>query len=328
MQKKILITGCAGFIGSNLVDYLLKTTNRKIIGIDNFSTGLSKFIPSHERFQFSRFDIADRTNLEKLEILMSQCDTVYHLAANADVRYGLTHPTKDIEQNIVATLNTLIAAQASGTVKYFLFSSTGSVYGEATTFPTPETENFPIQTSLYGTSKIAAEGLISSFSEAYGIKSIIFRFVSIVGERYTHGHIFDFYKQMKIEKRPSLTILGDGAQNKSYLYVGDCVGGMVEIFEKTKDIPTKHNVSIYNLGSENSITVRDSAALIADYLNYDGFFEYTCGNKGWVGDNPIILLDTTKARKTGWRPNLTIHGGIRKTVEWLQQNEWIYDTKK
>lgn len=324
-MKKILVTGCAGFIGSNLVDYLLKT-GKFVVGIDNFSTGQSKFLPIHFNFQFERLDLTCDDDLPKLTTILTECDTVIHLAANADVRYGLDHPKKDIQQNVVATLN-LLECMMKANVEYLLFSSTGSVYGEAKTFPTPENESFPIQTSLYATSKIAAEGLISSYSEAYGIKSTIFRFVSIVGERYTHGHIFDFYRKIKIEKSPILTILGDGTQNKSYLYVQDCVRGMMEIFEKTKNIPTKHNVQIYNLGSENSITVTESANLIANYLKYDGEFKYTGGKRGWVGDNPFILLDTKKARQTGWSPDFTITGGIKKTLEWLSQNEWIYDKK-
>ena len=148
-------------------------------------------------------------------------DRVYHFAANADVRFGLKHRKKDINQNILVTYRILETIKKNK-INELIFSSTGSIYGEATQIPTKENSPFPIQTSLYGASKASAEAIISAYSEAYELKSYIFRFVSILGNRYTHGHVFDFIKKLKKNKNV-ISILGDGNQKKSYLHVDDCI---------------------------------------------------------------------------------------------------------
>ena len=190
----ILVTGCAGFIGSNLVDRLL-LLGYSVIGIDNFSTGKRRFLLnafSSHKFSLYEIDILDFNRLKDIFI---DANFIFHLAANADVRFGTDHPRKDLEQNTIATYNVLEAMRVNG-IKKIAFSSTGSVYGEASVIPTPEDGPFPIQTSLYGASKAACEGLISAYCEGFGFQSWIFRFVSILGERYTHGHIFDFYQNL------------------------------------------------------------------------------------------------------------------------------------
>src|SRR6516165_9241411 len=232
------VTGAAGFIGSALVDRLL-AERVEVIGYDNFSTGMREFLANaHTHSGFTLVE-ADTLETERLAMAMKGCDVVFHLAANADVRFGLQHPRKDLEQGTIATFNVLEAMRANG-VKDIAFSSTGSIYGEAKVIPTPEDAPFPIQTSLYGASKLAAEGLISAYCEGYGMRAWIFRFVSILGERYTHGHVFDFYAQLKVHPE-YLDVLSDGHQRKSYLHVQDCLTAMLTATEKASD-----RINIFN----------------------------------------------------------------------------------
>jgi UDP-glucose 4-epimerase len=250
---------------------------------------------------------------------------VFHLAANADVRFGLEHPGKDLQQNTIATFNVLEAMRANG-LRRIAFSSTGSVYGEAETIPTPENSPFPVQTSLYASSKVAGEGMISSYCEGYAFEGYIFRFVSILGERYTHGHIFDFYKQL-IDHPDYLKVLGDGTQRKSYLYVGDCLDAVLHVIGRDEARAAKHHTAIFNLGTDEYVRVTDSIGYICRELNLTPRLEYSGGNRGWVGDNPFIFLDTQRIRATGWKPALTIEQGIINTLQWLRQNRWVYDQR-
>ena len=320
-MQQIFITGAAGFIGSNLADRLL-AEGLSVVGWDNFSTGQTEFLAGaneHPNFKLIR---GDNLDLPALTAAMAGCDTVFHLAANADVRFGLEHPGKDLQQNTVATFNVLEAMRANG-IKKIAFSSTGSVYGEAETIPTPENCPFPIQTSLYASSKLAGEGMISSYCEGYGFEGYIFRFVSILGERYTHGHVFDFYKQL-LDHPESLKVLGDGNQRKSYLYVQDCVSAMLHVMNLGSATKAKHGVEIYNLGTNEYVQVKDSIGFICGALDLKPRIEFTGGERGWIGDNPFIFLETEKIRSTGWKPTLTIEQGIGRTLEWLQQNRWVY----
>ncbi len=324
-MQKIFITGAAGFIGSTLADRLL-ADGKTVVGWDNFSTGRHEFLAG--ALQQKNFQLIEGDNLDlpALTKAMAGCDLVFHLAANADVRFGLNHPSKDLQQNTVATFNVLEAMRANG-IKRIAFSSTGSVYGEAAMIPTPEDAPFPIQTSLYAASKISGEGMISSYCEGFKFEGYIFRFVSILGERYTHGHIFDFYKQL-LEHPDRLKILGDGLQRKSYLYVQDCVSAMLHVINQNTAQRAKHGVEIYNLGTPEYVQVNDSVRYICDALTLKPQREYSGGNKGWVGDNPFIFLETKKIQSTGWKTSLTIEQGIKRTLQWLQANQWVYETKK
>src|SRR5579863_7235942 len=244
-MTNVFITGVAGFIGSNLAERLLET-GHSVVGYDNFSTGQREFLSAvvtHPKFRLVE---ADNLDLSALTRAMAGCDTVFHLAANADVRFGLEHPSKDLQQNTVATFNVLEAMRANG-IQRIAFSSTGSVYGEAEKIPTPEDAPFPVQTSLYGASKVAGEGMIASYCEGFKFEGYIFRFVSILGERYTHGHVFDFYKQL-LDHPGQLKVLGDGTQRKSYLYVQDCVSAMLHVMTSGTAKNAKHGVEVYNLG--------------------------------------------------------------------------------
>jgi UDP-glucose 4-epimerase len=320
-MQKVFVTGAAGFIGSNVVDRLLDE-GCTVVGWDDFSTGQEDFVQQalkSERFELKRGDNLDLKNLTKA---MGGCDFVFHLAANADVRFGLQHPKKDLEQNTIATFNVLEAMRENN-IKRLAFSSTGSVYGEASVIPTPEDAPFPIQTSLYAASKAAGEGLIQAYCEGFGFEGYIFRFVSILGERYTHGHVFDFYKQL-LANPDQLKVLGDGRQRKSYLYVQDCISAMLHVIDLVTPKQAKHRCEVYNLGINDYCSVRDSISWICGFLGLSPELEFTGGDRGWVGDNPFIFLDTTKVRGTGWEPKLSIREAVIRTVAWLKENQWVF----
>jgi UDP-glucose 4-epimerase len=323
-MKKAFVTGAAGFIGSNLVDRLL-ADGVKVVGWDNLSTGQDRFLTDAEIAKTFSLSRGDNLNLPALTLAMKGCDFVFHLAANADVRFGTEHTRRDLEQNTIATHNVLEAMRANG-IKGIAFSSTGSVYGEAKIIPTPEDAPFPVQTSLYGASKVACEGLIAAYGEGFGFECYIFRFVSILGERYTHGHIFDFYKQL-IEHPTRLKILGDGLQRKSYLYVKDCVDAILHVTRKGTAKEAPHRTQIYNLGTTEFVQVKDSVRHICGALGLAPELAFTGGTRGWIGDSPFIFLDTSKIRATGWSPRLTIEQGILKTLRWLEANRWVYEAR-
>ncbi len=323
-MNTIFVTGAAGFIGSNLVDRLL-ADGKRVVGWDNFSTGQREFLESalkNPKFKLTEGDCLD---LSALTRAMAGCDFVFHLAANADVRFGLDHPHKDFQQNAVATFNVLEAMRNNG-IKHIAFSSTGSVYGEAEIIPTPENHPFPVQTSLYAASKLACEGFIHAYCEGYGFEGYIFRFVSILGERYTHGHVLDFYKQL-LAHPGRLKVLGDGTQRKSYLYIGDCLAAMLHVVNHATAKQTRHNVETYNLGTDEYVEVNGSVKFICRTLGLKPKLEYSGGKKGWVGDNPFIFLDTKKIRGTGWKTTLTIEQSILRTLQWLQKNQWVLERR-
>lgn len=320
----VFVTGGAGFIGSNLIDRLL-ADGVSVVAWDNLCTGQERFLEGalkNPRFRLVR---GDNLDLAALTAAMKGCDFVFHFAANADVRFGTEHPKKDLEQNTIATFNVLEAMRANG-IKRIGFSSTGSTYGEAAVIPTPEDAPFPIQTSLYGASKVAGEGLISAYGEGFGFEGYVFRFVSILGERYTHGHVFDFYKQL-VEHPDHLKVLGNGTQRKSYLYVQDCVDAMLHVTRLGTAANAKHRTQIYNLGTDEYVQVNDSIRFICTALGLKPELRYTGGDRGWIGDNPFIFLDTKKIQATGWKPKLSIEQGIVKTLRWLEANRWVYDTR-
>ena len=313
-MKKAVVTGCSGFIGSHVCDYLLKK-NYYVIGLDNLSTGNKKFNAKAKfsnNFKFYKIDLLN----DKIDKYFKKVDIVFHLAANADVRFGLNHRSKDIEQNIIVTQR-ILECIVKFKVKKIVFSSTGSVYGEAKNIPTSENTAFPIQTSLYGASKLSAEGLISAYSEGYDLQSYIFRFVSILGKRYSHGHVFDFIKNLK--RDPSkLVVLGDGTQRKSYLNIEDCVSG---IFKSLVFFNKK--INIINLGTNEYSNVKNSIKIICKIMKIKPKIIYTGGKRGWVGDNPFIFLDTKKIRSSGWKPKYNINESIKITANYLLNNLWL-----
>lgn len=313
------VTGCAGFIGSHLTERLL-ARGCAVIGFDDFSTGQRRFLESAMRHPGFRLVEGDARDGEALESAMRGSDFVFHLAANADVRYGTEHPRRDLERNTIATHRVLEAMRCNG-IRRIAFASSGSVYGEGAPVPTPEDAPFPVQTSLYGASKLACEGLICAYCEGFGFQSWIFRLVSILGERYSHGHVFDFCRQLR--SHPSyLQVLGDGCQRKSYLYVRDCVDGMLRAISHAD-----RRVNIFNLGADSYCEVRDSVTWISAALGLNPQVSYRGGARGWAGDNPFIHLETTRIRALGWHPTLTIEQGVLRTVAFLRDNAWVLDSR-
>jgi UDP-glucose 4-epimerase len=315
--RHAIVTGAAGFIGSNLADRLL-AEGWRVTGYDNFSTGLPEFLAEarrHAAFALVEGDLLDRATLNRA---VQGADMVFHLAANADVRHGTEHPERDLEQNTIGTFNVLEAMRQGG-VKRIAFASTGSIYGEHAMVPTPEDAPFPIQTSLYGASKLAGEGLIQAYCEGFGMTSVIFRFVSVLGERYTHGHVFDFCRKLFADPT-RLPVLGDGSQRKSYMHVGDCVDAVLLAAERAT-----RKVEIFNLGIDGSIQVRQSIGWITDELGFAPELVFAGGTRGWIGDSPLIQLDTARITRLGWVPKVSIEGGVRRTVRWLAANRFVFD---
>jgi UDP-glucose 4-epimerase len=317
--KTFIVTGCAGFIGSNMVDRLL-LEGFNVIGIDNFITGRREFLKNallDSNFKLLELDLLSN---EFSSYIFSDVEAVFHFAANADVRFGINHPRKDLEQNTIVSFNVLESMRKSR-INKIIFSSTGSVYGESSVIPTPEDAPFPIQTSLYGASKVACEGLISAYCGGFGFQSWIFRFVSILGERYTHGHIYDFYQKLKIEPTV-MTVLGNGRQRKSYLYIQDCIDAIMLSVNKTNE-----KINIFNLGVDGYIEVNKSIDLICRELGFKPRLEYSGGDRGWIGDNPLIYLDTKKIQSIGWMPKFNIEQGVIQTVKYLKNNEWVFEKR-
>lgn len=314
----VAVTGGAGFIGSNLVLRLLND-GHSVMMIDNFSTGRIENLGDnlhHPRLFINRIDLTDGDATCKT---LTDVDVVYHLAANADVRDGWKHPRKDHEQNIMATHNVLEAMRLNS-IPRIVFSSTGSVYGETKVVPTPENAPFPIQTSLYGASKLAAEALIQAYVEGGLVTATIFRFVSILGPRYSHGHITDFMRQL-LRNPDELTVLGDGSQTKSYLHVNDCVDALVDHFV------SRDKMCTYNLGVDDTITVLDSIGWITTEMGLTPTLKFSGGNQGWIGDNPLIHLDITAIRKSGWEPKHSIKESVIETTRWILANRWVLEPK-
>ncbi len=307
---KALVTGGAGFIGSHIVDRLFKD-NYEVVVYDNFNTGFRSFLDHHnEKVSIIEDDVL---NMTPLKSAMKDCDVVFHMQANADVRGGMDSNRIDLEQNVLATHNVLEAMRENG-VQKIVFASSATVYGEPEQFPTPETSPL-VQTSTYGASKASCECFIQAFSEYYEIQSFIFRFVSFIGERYTHGVIFDFVKKL-LSDSSKLEILGDGKQRKSYLHVEDGVNAIFTALQNSKDLK-----NIFNLGHSEDINVVDLAKIICGQMRLSGVdYEFSGGSRGWVGDSPQVLLDTQKIRSFDWEPKIDIESGIKRTVDYLLDN--------
>lgn len=311
----VLVTGAAGFIGSQLVDRLL-SEGHTVIGVDNFSTGRKEFLGDALANSRFRLQEADLLNPDAILPAMRGVEFVFHLAANADVRFGTDHPRRDLDQNTIVTWNVLEAMRKQG-CKRIAFSSTGSIYGEPEIFPTPETCPFPIQTSFYGASKLAAEGLIQAYCEGFAMQGYIFRFVSILGKRYTHGHVVDFYRQLS-EHPERLNVLGNGHQKKSYLNADDCLDAILTAFTRAND-----KVNIFNLGTDETCEVNDSIRWICEDLGLHPKITYAGGDRGWIGDSPLILLDCSRIRSLGWKPRFTIRESILATLGYLKGNTLV-----
>jgi UDP-glucose 4-epimerase len=316
---RAVVTGGAGFIGSNLVDRLVEA-GHDVVAYDNFSTGQERFLESarsRDRFSLVRGDVLDPNGLAAA---FRGADIVFHLAANADLRHGTSHPERDLQQNTIGTFNVLEAMRRTG-VRRVVFSSTGSIYGEPEVFPTPEDAPFPVQTSLYGASKLAGEALIQAYCEGFGFQGYIFRFVSILGDRYSHGHVFDFYRQLR-QNPHELKVLGNGEQRKSYLHVQDCIDAILVALERAAD-----RVNVFNLGTDEYCRVRESIGWITAELGVTPALDYAGGERGWIGDSPFIFLDCRRIRSLGWAPKVPIREGVVRTLRYLRDTPWLLEAR-
>lgn len=320
-RLKSVVTGGAGFIGSNLAE-ALEADGHEVVLVDNFSTGNELFL-SNFSGDVHRVDLTDQSI--DLRPLFDGADIVYHLASNADVRFGWNDTRRDLQQNVVATLRVGEAAAAVG-VNDVVFSSTGSVYGEAAQIPTPEDAGFPNQTSLYGASKVAAEGYLGAFAANGAFRVTVFRFVSVLGPRYTHGHVIDFVRQLTADP-DNLTVLGNGTQRKSYMHVTDCVRGVRRLRAEESASGAGRPFGVFNLGVPDYCTVLDSIGWITARMEVNPDLHLGDSDRGWVGDNPFILLDVAKAEREGWVPQRGIRESVEETVDWLLENQWVLSLK-
>ncbi len=314
-MKTVLVTGGAGFIGSHIVDRLLKEKN-KVIVYDNFSTGRELFVKhilNNSNYKLVKGDLKDTDLLNKI---MRNVDFVFHLAAHADVRSGFNDHFIDHEQNLEMTQNVL-EAMCKNNVKRMAFSSSSSVYGDAKIHPTPE--DYPFEpTSLYGATKAACETYIRTYASYYGMTSFIFRFVSFIGERYTHGIIVDVLKKLK-KNNKSLELFSDGTPKKSSLYVNDGVEAIFTVIKKSKE-----QFNVYNIGHTQVLTVNQIIDAILHASGYKNVKKKWLGKaSNWKGDNEFVQLGIKKLSKLGWKPTLTIEEGIAKTVHYVLDNKII-----
>jgi UDP-glucose 4-epimerase len=324
---KLLVTGGAGFIGSTFCDRAL-LEGHEVLCFDSLITGNRTFLEeafNNPRFTFVRGDICAYEEIEEACAAYAP-DWVVHFAANADVRRGLEHPRKDLEVNTIGTWNVVEAARKTG-VKKFLFSSTGSVYGEPEVFPTPEDAPFPDQTSLYGASKVAGETLISAYCHGYGMTGIVFRFVSILGPRYTHGHVFDFVRQLMAHPE-KLDVLGDGNQNKSYLHSADLMDGLWCAIQSVEKGILTAPYTVLNIGHDSSLTVKESIAAITKRMGVTPTLAFAGGVRGWIGDSPRIQLATEKLKGLGWKTTHSLEEGVSDTVDYLLAHPELFEDRE
>jgi UDP-glucose 4-epimerase len=317
-MRRACVTGGAGFIGSTLADRL-SCAGVEVVLVDDFRRGRHEFVAPALSRPGVRLVEGDVLDPAVLEDALEGCDWVFHLQANADVRRGLEDPRRDLEQNTIATSNVLEAMRAQGVTR-IAFASSGSVYGEPSAFPTPEDAPFPVQTSLYAASKLAGEGLVCAYASGYGFTGLVLRLVSILGERYTHGHLFDFYCALRREPE-CLLVQGDGRQRKSYLHVQDCVDALLTAVARHDGEPGAY---VYNVGCDETLTVDESIAAVSEHLSLAPQIEYTGGARGWVGDSPVIHLDTARIAALGWRASLTIEEAVTRTLTWFDANEYVW----
>lgn len=291
----VLVTGGAGAIGTVLVRELLRS-GRTVRVVDNLSSGRRERLPTGIAADRLSLTVADVRNPESYADAMRGVEEVWHLAANPDIRKGTADPTIDFELGTVATFRLLEAARRAG-AKRFLFSSSSVVYGLPTVFPTPEGYGPLLPQSQYGAAKLAAEGLLSAYCHSYGLRGWIFRFANIVGPGMTHGIVYDFLQKLR-QDGSRLEVLGDGSQAKSYLWVDDCVSGMLQALAGATD-----PVSVFNLGTDDQAPVREIARRVVAALGRKARIDYTGGPRGWTGDVPQQLLATDRLRRLGWKPS-------------------------
>lgn len=315
MFKKALVTGGAGFIGSHLSEALLEE-GFSVVVLDNFSSGHPQnleHLTRNSKFLLVEDDLKNPTKLRKA---LHGCGTIFHFAANPEVKVGATDPEKHFEENLRATFNLLETARREKTIKTFVFASTSTIYGEAEKLPTPENYGPLIPISTYGASKLGCEALVTSYAYTFGFRALLLRFANIIGARSTHGVIIDFINKIK-NNSDELEILGDGTQEKSYLYIEDCISAIIHA---TKEfLGNSERVEIFNIGSDDQITVRKIAHIVAEEmktpkikLSYKLDVE---GGGGWKGDVKMMSLSIDKLCGIGWKPKYNSEKAVELTTQ-------------
>jgi len=308
-NKVALVTGSAGFIGSHLADKLL-SAGYSVVGVDNFSLGTYnniKHLEKDSNFTQIELDLVDKAKLKDV-FSNFNINIVFHFAANSDVRLGLTNRNIDLSSNFHTTHN-ILESIVENNISEIVFSSTSAIYGSLEG-DISENQGPLFPTSLYGSSKLAAEAFISVYCHLFEIKSWIIRFPNVVGPRLTHGVIFDFINKLK--KNPlKLEILGDGKQNKPYLHVFDLLDAIAMVYEKTND-----TINVFNVGPQDSTSVTDIANYLIDSMSLPEVEKfYTGGQTGWPGDVPKFSYDIRKIRKLGWKPSFSSDEAVRKAID-------------
>ena len=306
---KALVTGGAGFIGSHLIDELLKQ-GYEVSCLDNFSSGKKEFI--EKKLDEIALIKGDLLKKEDIKNAIDNCDIVFHLAANPDVRSGIENTKTHFDNNIIATYN-LLEIMRKKDVRKIVFTSSSTVYGEARIMPTPENYAPLIPISIYGASKLASEALIAAYCNTFDMKSVIYRFANVVGPRSTHGVIYDFIRKLRANQ-DELEILGDGKQKKSYLYINDCINATLFGLNNARE-----RMEIYNIGSEDWTDVKKIADIISNNMSLTPSYKFTggIGGRGWKGDVKLMRLDISKLKGNGWTPQFNSNNAIEMTALWL-----------
>ena len=311
---KAVVTGGAGFIGSHIVDSLIRE-GCNVVVIDNLSSGQKDFLREamrSGRVKLVLDDLKDPNGGWVQEF--KGADIVYHFAANPEVRVSMTNPRIHFNENVLVTFNVLEACRVND-VKELVFASSSTVYGDAKKFPTPEDYEPKEPISVYGAAKLASENLIVTYSIAYGVRSLILRFANIVGPRQSHGVIIDFIRKLRLNPTV-LEILGDGTQRKSYLHVRDLISGINVALKALRNSGKPYEV--FNLGNEDWVTVRRIAELVVEEMGLkDVEFRYklaTPDGRGWKGDVKFMLLDISKIKAYGWRPSMNSEEALRDAI--------------
>ena len=319
MFKRFIVTGGAGFIGSHLVDFLLeKNLVEEVVVLDNLISGKLEFLSKHLGSPKLKFYKVDLRFLDEFIEYFEGVEAVFHFAADPEVRRGSSKPSSMWTNNVIATYNVLEATRRNG-VKFLVFASSSTVYGEPSKIPTPENYSPLEPISIYGASKLACEALISGYAHTFKIRSLIIRYANIVGPRLRHGVIYDFIR--KLQKNPNqLEILGDGSQRKSYLHISDAIEATWHLFKQFSK--TNKLLEIYNIGSEDWVTVKEIAEIVSTTMGLKPKFHFTGGvegGRGWIGDVKYMLLDISKAKTTGWKPKLNSKEAVKKAAKEIYQ---------
>lgn len=314
---KILVTGGAGFIGSRLTEILVNK-GYDITVFDSLISGHKQNLNTLLKKPNFNFIKGDCRNPQDISKALEDIETVFHFAASSDICLDIADTKKCYEQNIISTYTLLEEVRKSKHVRDIVFASTSAVYGDVSVVPTPESYAPLKPISVYGATKLACEALVSSYSNSFGMRAIIFRPANVVGPKCSHGVVYDFVKKLKTNSS-HLEILGDGTQSKSYLHVDDCVGAIIKAFEFDGDC-----VEIFNVGADDQVSVAEIGEIVVEEMGLDGvefrFSGGVDGGRGWIGDVKNMLLETSRIKSLGWRPKLSSKDAIKLTVKEMIKN--------